>query len=212
MKAKERLCWAVVGGLLLGIIIGLCVSPLTARDDRVAREKGYFGELICGRLIVVDSDGNERVVVEAEKLIGSEDTTGVIELTTGGSKSVTELSGGWLTMIDAGIFLHESESSARTRIDAREVYMNNGIMTDSTSIQPAMIGLYELREDDGVPEVARRDGGIELMAGIRTSSMKMWSGNTEVFVTTGRDLALINLEDESYGERMLLGDSIKRVK
>ena len=178
----------------------------------MAREKGYFGELICGRLIVVDTDGNERVVVEAEKLSGSEDTTGVIELTTGGSKSVTELSGGWLTMVDAGIYLHESESRARARIDARRIYMNNAIMTDSTSIQPAMIGLYELREDDGVPEVARRDGGIELMAGSRISSMKMWLGNTEVFVTTERDLALMNLEDESYGGRMLLGDSITKVK
>ena len=212
MKAKERLCWAVVGGLLLGIIIGLCVSPLMAREDRVAREKGYFGELICGRLIVVDTDGNKRVVIEAEKLSGVEDTSGVIDLTRGGSKSAIHLWAGGLTMVDAGIGLHESESSARTRIDAREVYMNNAIMTDSTSIQPAGIGLYELREDDGVPEVARRDGGIELMASSRISSMKMWLGNTEVFVTTERDLALINLEDQSYGGRMLLGNSITRVK
>lgn len=58
MRAKERLCWAVTGGAWLGIIIGLCISPLTAQRD-------IFGEITCTGQRVVDSEGNQRVSLMA---------------------------------------------------------------------------------------------------------------------------------------------------
>ena len=54
MTSKERLCWAVAGGVLLGIIIGLCISPLTAQD-------GNFDSITCRSLNVVDKHGSPRV-------------------------------------------------------------------------------------------------------------------------------------------------------
>ena len=56
MQSKERLCWVVTGGVMLGIIIGLCISPLTAQD-------GNFGEITCTSLRVVNADGKEMATV-----------------------------------------------------------------------------------------------------------------------------------------------------
>ena len=58
MRSKERLCWAVAGGVLFGIIIGLCISPLTAQD-------GNFGEITCTGLKVVDANGIGRLYLSS---------------------------------------------------------------------------------------------------------------------------------------------------
>ena len=63
MRAKERLCWAATGGVLLGIIIGLCISPLTAQD-------GNFGEITCTGLKVVNPDGTEAVELDSHFIKG----------------------------------------------------------------------------------------------------------------------------------------------
>ena len=55
MRPKERMCWAVTGGVLMGIIIGLCISPLTAQD-------GNFGNITCMNLRVVDAGGKQMVL------------------------------------------------------------------------------------------------------------------------------------------------------
>lgn len=63
MQSKERLCWTVTGGVLLGIIIGLCISPLTAQD-------GNFGNITCTSLRVVDANGTQMVLVSNTKYGG----------------------------------------------------------------------------------------------------------------------------------------------
>ena len=54
MKARERLFYWVGGGILVGIIIGMCISPLTAQD-------GKFGEITCTDLKVLHPDGSPAV-------------------------------------------------------------------------------------------------------------------------------------------------------
>ena len=54
MKARERLFYWVGGGILTGIIIGMCISPLTAQD-------GKFGEITCTDLKVLHPDGSPAV-------------------------------------------------------------------------------------------------------------------------------------------------------
>ena len=68
MKFNERLCWAVAGGVLIGIIIGLCISPLTAQDSN-------FGEITCTGLKVVGPDGKARVAVAVNPRDGAGSVT-----------------------------------------------------------------------------------------------------------------------------------------
>ena len=60
MKVKERVRWAAVAGVLLGIIIGLCISPLTANEDT-------FGVINCTKLRILGEDGDARVVLYSDK-------------------------------------------------------------------------------------------------------------------------------------------------
>ena len=64
MKSKERLCWAVAGGVLLGMVLGLCISPLTAQDRN-------FGEITCSKLQVVDAYGRTMVGIGIDEYGGN---------------------------------------------------------------------------------------------------------------------------------------------
>ena len=50
MNTKQKLQYIVVGGVIgvLGMLIGMTVSPLSAQRDK-------FGEIECTKLTVVDS-------------------------------------------------------------------------------------------------------------------------------------------------------------
>lgn len=67
MKARERLFYWVGGGVLAGIIIGMCISPLTAQD-------GKIGEITCTSLKVLNNDG--KTMVE----LGSNFSGGTVKL------------------------------------------------------------------------------------------------------------------------------------
>ena len=58
MRTKERLFYWVSGGVLVGIIIGMCISPLTAQNDS-------FGDITCTGLRVRNPEGRTAVTLGA---------------------------------------------------------------------------------------------------------------------------------------------------
>ena len=64
MKSRERLYYWVTGGVLAGIIIGMCMSPLTAQD-------GKFGEITCTGLKVVNPSGRTMVKLTTDERGGN---------------------------------------------------------------------------------------------------------------------------------------------
>ncbi len=59
MKSTERWCWVVACSVAAGMVIGLCVSPLTAQRDT-------FGEISCTKLRLVNPDGKDALVLDAK--------------------------------------------------------------------------------------------------------------------------------------------------
>lgn len=66
MKPRERWCWVAAFSAAAGMVIGLCVSPLTA-------QRGTFGEITCTKLSLVNPDGKDALV------LGTKDGNGYIE-------------------------------------------------------------------------------------------------------------------------------------
>ena len=74
MNTKQKFSYMVVGGTftLVGLLIGMIVSPITAQKDT-------FGEITCIGLTVVDENGIERVKLgKKEKGTRGSDQYGIV--------------------------------------------------------------------------------------------------------------------------------------
>ena len=181
MKFNERLCWAVAGGVLMGIIIGLCISPLTAQDSN-------FGEITCTGLKVVGPAGRAAVVIHGSDgggsvtILGGEDSESHVVLT------VTEYIGGYIRVqskdshcvrINDDVTVCDKETGAR--------YASLGTNVDGGSIR--------LSGNDGLPYVTlhptKYGGNVSVWGRNKEAGASMTInpfGTAEVYVTNGEEL------------------------
>ena len=182
MKFNERLCWAVAGGVLMGIIIGLCISPLRAQD-------GNFGEITCTGLKVVGPAGRAAVVIHGSDgggsvtILGGEDSESHVVLT------VTEYIGGYIRVqskdshyvrINDDVTVVDKETGAR--------YASLGTNFDGGSIR--------LSGNDGLPYVTlhptKYGGNVSVWGRNKEAAASMRInpfGTAEVYVAAGEDSA-----------------------
>lgn len=181
MKFNERLCWAVAGGVLMGIIIGLCISPLRAQD-------GNFGEITCTELKVVGPAGRAAVVIHGSDgggsvtILGGEDSESHVVLT------VTEYIGGYIRVqskdshyvrINDDVTVCDKETGAR--------YASLGTNFDGGSIR--------LSGNDGLPYVTlhptKYGGNVSVWGRNKEAAAHMTInplGTAEVYVLDGEEL------------------------
>ena len=116
MRSSNIGSYMVVVVLLVGIIIGLCVSPLTAQRHDA------FGEIVCTGITIVDENGAELVQLGADKLGGH-----VHVLGTNGVARVSMFiidSGGYFGLLDnigkAGVALHNNNRGGLVGVQNKE--------------------------------------------------------------------------------------------
>ena len=81
MNTKQKCVYMVLGAVIgiAGLAVGLCVSPLTAKQDT-------FDEIVCNRLIISGPNNRHMVLAHAGKLASVSDAA-ALQITDSAHKS-----------------------------------------------------------------------------------------------------------------------------
>ena len=116
MRSSNSNSYMVVVVLLVGIIIGLCVSPLTAQRHDA------FGEIVCTGITIVDENAAELVKLGADEHGGFVYVWGTNGVARAGMFMVQ--TGGYIGLVDnigkAGVALHTNNRGGLVGVQDKE--------------------------------------------------------------------------------------------